>query len=376
MNNEFLKPRLVGERFNQHSLPLELLKDFAALEEMIVEVAKWKFRESNPTRERIPKGFGKGLELHIASIEQGSTIPVIALVSLLSPTANLDLFPSNVSSYFEQARDAIIETIACAEYNKPLPIPFELLGYFDRFGRGLRGNEYIEFSDKNNLPTKLTSETRKKLIRASQVDGWTEEAQLKGRVAEADQARMSFELELKDGTKLKAPITNQHLKTVLDAFNAYRQGARVAVQSVIKKDKQERLKSIESVEHITLLDSLDVESRLEELAELQDGWLDGKGIAPNRENLFWLSNEFDAKFNPALLLPYLYPTAEGGVQAEWSLGDWEVSLEINLDSKSAEWQAFNLVTQTCCEQVWNLGNAEDWQALNQALQALSPAENA
>jgi hypothetical protein len=36
----FLTPRLVGDRFEGHAIPLEVLKDFAVLEEMIVEVAK------------------------------------------------------------------------------------------------------------------------------------------------------------------------------------------------------------------------------------------------------------------------------------------------------------------------------------------------
>ena len=35
----FLSPRLVGERFVGHAIPLELLKDLAVVEEMIIEVA-------------------------------------------------------------------------------------------------------------------------------------------------------------------------------------------------------------------------------------------------------------------------------------------------------------------------------------------------
>ncbi|MDD2724198.1 MAG: hypothetical protein PHH59_09295 [Methylovulum sp.] len=367
MNNEFLKPRLVGGRFDEHSLPLELLKDFSALEEMIVEVAKWKFRESHPERERISRGFGKGLELHLAGVEEGSAIPVIMLVFPM-------LFPSAEASYFEQARDAIIETIACAEQGKPLPLPSELLGYFDRFGRGLRGNEFIEFSGKNNQPARLTLETRKRLILASKAEEWTEEMPLKGRIFEVDQVRMSFELELKDGTKLKAPLTNQHLDIVLEASTGFRKGMRVAVQGVVKKDRQDHFRSIESVEHISPLDPLDVESRLEELAELQDGWLDGKGIAPNGDGLLWLAKEFDVNFSPLLPLPYLYPTAEGGVQAEWSIGNWEASLEVNLDNKRAEWQALNFATHECRECSWDFSGSDAWQALNNALEAVSSEE--
>ena len=57
MNQEFLKPRLDGERFNEHSIPLELLKDFAALEEMLIEVAKWKFRQAHPDSKHIRRVF-------------------------------------------------------------------------------------------------------------------------------------------------------------------------------------------------------------------------------------------------------------------------------------------------------------------------------
>ena len=54
---EFLSPRLVGKRFDQHSIPLEVLKDLSALEELIVEVAKWHYLRANKDRKRIPKGF-------------------------------------------------------------------------------------------------------------------------------------------------------------------------------------------------------------------------------------------------------------------------------------------------------------------------------
>lgn len=128
---------------------------------------------------------------------------------------------------------------------------------------------------------------------------------------------------------------------------------------------------ITSVDHISLLDPLEVTTRLEALAELEEGWLDGKGHAPDKNRLVWLSTAFDTLYDPTLPLPYLYPTAEGGIQAEWSSGDWEIPLEINLAGQVAEWQALNLNTQECREESLNLAKPEDWQALNQKLQELS-----
>lgn len=365
MNQAFLRPRLVGGRFDAHTLPLDILKDFAALEEMLIEVAKRQYFTAHPDRVRTPKGFAKELELHLTAMEEGSVIPVIALVYA-------SLLPSVDAEYFEQARDQIIEAIAAAEIKQQPTLPPELLRYFDRFGRGLHEGEAMEFARCNGQIASLTPDTRKNLMRASQAEQWTEETTLKGRIPAFDQSTNCFELELRDGAKLKAPLLESHRKTVLDAAVGYRDGILVVIKGVIQRDRTDRLKCFESVEHITPLDPLDIETRLEELAQLQDAWLDGKGRALDRAALKRLTQAFDERFGADLSLPYLYPTAEGGVQAEWTLGHWEVSLEITLPDLAAEYQAVNLATGESRELELLLA-AEDgtgWTALNNALTRL------
>lgn len=369
MNQVFLRPRLVGRRFDEHTLPLDLLKDFAALEEMLVEVAKHQYRLANPDRKRVLKGFTKGLELHLTAVDEGSAVPVIALVFST-------LFPSADAAYFEQARDQIVEAIAAAEHGQTPALPPELLRYFDRFGRGLRAGEAMEFDWGAGWKASLTPATRERLLRASQAEHWTQEVTLKGRIPEVDQADHSFELELPDGTKLKAPLLEAHRKTVLDAHYHYRDGMVVAIKGVVERDRADRLKRFESVEHVTALDPLDIETRLEELARLREGWLDGKGQALDREALQRLAQAFDQHYASDLPLPYLYPTAEGGVQAEWTLGDWEVSLEIALPTMVAHYQALKLTTGECHEHQLHLAGEDGagWAALNAAIMALPEAQ--
>lgn len=362
MNQEFLKPRLDGKRFNEHSIPLELLRDFAALEEMLIEVAKWKFRQAHPNSKRIQRNFTKGLELHLTGVEEGSAIPTIVLTFA-------GLFPADNTVYFEQARTDIIGAIANAEQGVAQTLPPNLLSYFDRFGRSLREGETMEFS-RNGGVAKLTPTVRKQLIRSSEVEEWTEEVTLRGKISEADQARRSFELELLDGTKLKAPLHDQHLNVVLDTFRDYREGACVLIQGVAKKDRQYHLKGFESIEHVTPFDPLDVTFRLEELAALKDGWLEGKGKAPAPDKMRELAALFEANFDAALPLPYLYPTAEGGIQAEWSLGDWEVTLGVNLDTKTGEYQALNIANRQTYEHTLKLETTEGWRSLNEALKRI------
>jgi hypothetical protein len=368
---EFLKPRLVGHRFDGHTLPMEILKDFSALEEMIVEVAKWCFLKDHPASKRVQPNFSKGMELHLAQIDKGSTMPafVLSFSQLVAP-AN--------AVYFEQAKALIIESIEqAAAKTAPTLLPNHL-SYFDRFGRGLRDGESVEFSRANATTVVYTPAVRKQLIKFSQMDEWTEEISLRGRIPEADQVRNSFHLELRNGTKLQSPWANQHHKTVLDAFTRYRdqpETAFVLIQGIVKKDRKDKPISFESVEHITPLDPLDVTLRLEEISELKDGWLDGKGIAPSPEKLRELATLFETHFDTSLKLPHLYPTAEGGIQAEWSLpNDWEVTLEIDLNTKAASYQAVSLKTKYSQDLELDLSSDLAWKTLNELLTKLGGVE--
>jgi hypothetical protein len=363
VKQEFLKPKLIGERFQGHAVPLELLKDFSALEEMLIEVAKWKFKQEHPDRERIQRNFANGIELQLAGVDEGSAI--LKIVLAISPTL---LFHPNLP-YFEQARTEIVNAIALSVDDRPQVLPHSYLSYFDRFGRGLRTGESIEFQ-RGEGTVSLTPEIRKKLVRSAQVKIWTEEKSLRARIPETDLAKNSFEFELSDGTKSKAPLEDKYSDAVLDAQRAYRNGAFVLIQGIVQWDRDDHLKGFESIEHVTPLDPLDVTLRLEQMASFRDGWLDGKGIAPDKDKLTWLAEMFEAHFDGNLTLPYLYPTAEGGVQAEWTLSGNEVSLEIDLENKQAEYQALNLKDDTCSELSFSLADQGGWKQLNEALEQL------
>jgi hypothetical protein len=248
----------------------------------------------------------------------------------------------------------------------------ELLRYFDRFGRSLRDGERIEFPLPEGGETSLTPAVRERLLVASQAEEWTREATLKGRVSAVSQSDEFFELEQRNGNRLKARFERQHVKTILDALAQYRDGTVFAVKGIIRIDKNGRPKAFESVEYINQLDPLDIETRLEDLGQLKAGWLDGKGRAPDRDALESLARQFDAFFDSELPLPHLYPTAEGGIQAEWSQGDWEISLDIQLPGQAAEYQALNVSTDECFEMNLNLSEGERaWARVNDHIRSLS-----
>ena len=369
---EFLRPRLTGARFEGHAIPLELLKDLAVLEEMIVEVAKWKYLQDHPGRSRSPRGFTEGIELRLTGIEEGSAIPVISLL-----VAMLGLLPPENQVYFEHARDAVIDAIGAAETNKSITeyLPEFSLAYFDRMGRGLRDGEAMEFtSGSRPTPAKLTKETRRKLVLASShVKEMTEETTVRGTVPEADQDKMTFQVQLPDGRKIVAPMSTQHLDDVLEAFTGYQSGTRVLLQGVGRFDRNERLRGVDSIEHICILDALDIPARLDELRLLKDGWLEGQGIVPSHGGLDWFEQTFRQNYPDELPLPFLYPTAEGGIQAEWSLGSNEITLVVDLSTHAGRWHALNMGPDSKeLEKLLSLDDPGDWGWLVAQIEPMRP----
>jgi hypothetical protein len=108
---------------------------------------------------------------------------------------------------------------------------------------------------------------------------------------------------------------------------------------------------------------LDVPARVDELRFLKDGWLDGHGTAPSDVGLTWFSQVFDKRFPDRLQLPYLYPTEEGGLRAEWSGDGREMSLDVDLDSHTAQWYSWYQPTDEEETATLNLDDEDGWKRL-------------
>jgi hypothetical protein len=118
----------------------------------------------------------------------------------------------------------------------------------------------------------------------------------------------------------------------------------------------------------------EIQEHLKELHSIKDGWLDGNGLALCADGLNWLSESFKNFFTAGVLLPYLYPTPEGGVQAEWSIQSNEITLEINLTTYEAEWLSLNLDTGDHLAKSLNLNQPESWHWLIKQIQKLDKAD--
>jgi len=363
---------MTGPRFEGGTIPLEMLADFAVLSEMLLEVARWKFREQNVGRKRIPRGFFSGVSLRLTSVEQGSAIPVIALVAT-SATA----FPNEAESYFIQARNAVIAAVAAADQGSRITdhLPEKLLGYFDRFGRNLADGEAIELSGDSGGPVaRLTKDSRRKLVRASAAQDYTEETSVYGFVHEFDQRNKTFQLTLPSGAVLsRIPAESQHYETILEASNGFRLQTRVRIFGLGRFDLNNRLQEMVSVEHVVILDRLDVSVRIDEFRMLKEGWFDGRGAAFANHHLNWLVDAFANHYPDDARLPYLFPTPDGTILAEWSLGEHAISLEISLEGHLADWHVLKTSTGEEETQQYDLNSPDDWHAMAERVKKLGGA---
>ncbi len=329
---------------------------------MIVDIAKWKYRLENPTRKRAPRGFTDGISLKLTGVEEGSAIPVISLFF-----AAMSLFPPVAKLYFEQARAAIVGSIREAEHNQPITqLPPRMLGYFARFGRSLEPGEAVVFEDsRGGPPGRLTQETRHRLVIASTVKEYTGDVVLHGTITGMEVRDGWFNLEQADGTTAQVPLAEQHFDTILETFNSYAAGQKVRLRVYAggRFDRDRRLKGIESVDRVVVIDPLDVRARVEELKFVRNGWLDGKGLAPAAGALDWISAAFEERYPDDLRLPYLFLTSDGGILAEWSLSPHSVSLELDLLVKRGYWHALNVETDEEVERELDLTRSEDWEWL-------------
>ena len=369
-----LKPKLDGARFKGGVIPLDVLGDVAALQGLLIEVAKTKFIDANSTRERTRKrtrGFSSNdVRLELQKVEDGSTLLTIALVAATT------LFGPEQKRYLQEARDAVVAAIAAAEVGGDITVHLNpsALNHFNRLGRNLQDGEAMRFgaADSTAAAANLTAETRRTLILAAGKQQYTKTYTLRGRVVSGrHHLKRLFEVQADDGRTITVPSDDDSIAVVREAYEGYAVGRRVIVRGVGVFTASDVLKAFESVEEVIPVDPLDVSTRLEALRSLSPGWLDGEGSALGASGVDWLSEAFERHYDDSLPLPHTFPTEEGGVLFEWKVADVDASLDIDLQSRSGAWHELNLRTDEEAEADYDLTTDQGWRDLNERITRLA-----
>lgn len=368
-----LEPRFEGDRFREHSLPFSLLRDLEALQGIILEIAKSDYKENNPTRQRIPRGFSDQLELHL-STRTGS---FVAEVTLMTDDNLLEGFDPRLQRA-RAACDRFLATLSHIQEQRqgPTPsLPDTAWPYVEKFGRGLQPDESICMASGGNGEVRLTREIRRQLLRSRPGSKpLSEDVKILAKVVDVRPRDRVMPIELRDGRVIPCTINAEQVADLGDV-RVGDFGARYAlIRGIGLFDRSQQLLRVEEADALELLDNTDPIVQIEQLRQLPAGWLDGKGVPPSGLLLdqisAWLENHLRSE-EPS---PRLYPTPEGGVEAEWLIGRLDLSIEFDPNNSTVHWHAMDLDHDTVEEFVAPLHDAENLQALGKKLEAVLDAD--
>lgn len=370
----FIAPKLAGPRFSDHSLPVNILEDFSALQDLLVEVAKEIFLSENRNRKRVPKGFSDGIYLKLVDIEEGSSIAKFAIASAISMTASLPLENLNNFIYFEKAKDKIVSIIESVNNAEPLEIKnLNLLSHFNRIGKNLLDDESIDFGydhvSKLGSNAILNKRIRKKLLLSrEQKTEFLDTLMVFALVPEINQKDRTFQIEADFGS-VTCPLTEDIEETVFIAFNEYKSNTYILFRGTALFNLNDKIQKIIEVESIDVLDPLDVSLRINNLLKLEDNWYEGQGKALNKEGLIQFENLFNSFFDNKLPLPAIFPKIDGNIQLEWKKETKNIIVDINLTSLSAEFFYYNdLDDEDEKEEQIFLNDKNGWDSLNDLIE--------
>jgi hypothetical protein len=333
--NVFVTHVLSGRRFDDASVPVEVLPDLAAYRQLVVAVARSIFFKRNTSRQRVPKGFEEQFQLVFRKVvEPGSAaIPL----ERKNSAAATPLFPI-LPDFFDEARDLVSAAIDATATGKRFPaeFPLEVTGLFNAFGATLRPDEHIVILNPEGSTAVYDRNTRKKLI-LMRDKTYEDDIDIVASIAQFDRPRMLFEV-LSDERRIPGRLEGLAEESFAVFRNAVAQANEVSVRIVGRGafDGADRLVRFVKIDEITYAEDeatrevLDVKKRLAALGELQDGWFDGDGVALDDGKLSDLADLLMLVVEEGVPRPYLYPLPEGAVLAEWPFSEAEVSAEFDL----------------------------------------------
>ncbi|MBK8251749.1 MAG: hypothetical protein IPK82_03665 [Polyangiaceae bacterium] len=319
-NDHFLEITFEGGRFATHSAPVGTLAELGTIQNLLLLVARHRFKEMNPGRRRLPRGFVDAAQLHLVAVRNNCLTASLARpnVSSWQPT----LFDRTL---FEFARDLTVEALKSADAGGVLPAGFPPIALMQlgAVGRLLGEDEALVMRGVNSA-ARVTQRSREWIGKMAH-QPVERDVELEGEVEELDDVNDRFSLRT-DESRIEVPFRSHQRGTVVEAVGD-RPITRLRVRGRLVLGPQQKMRTVEEldlVDHERAPEVLKMWARIEHLAQAPPGWLNGDGDPPSAE-VQAQAREVLARLlvdHKDVARPKLYPTPDGGLQAEWVLGDW------------------------------------------------------
>jgi len=329
--------RYVGARFDGARMPVDLLTDLPAFQDLLVAFAKEEWKRLNADYVRVPRGFEKSISFDLVALESGSAMPKLNWRKE-NTQVNLPGFSDQLESIVQDSYLQIVSLIDNAANDVfPTSLSPEHVRALNKFGSRLQQGERIEFlgsSDINGNVVYFDTTRRKELITRVRE---TYEAKFEG-VGILTGSHVGDI----DGTiSIK---TDEHGEIIfpLDADRIIKEfdgniGKNVQFDVIIELDHNNKYRDVIEVHRVGLYDAITAAQtklfeRLQYLITLQDGWLDGGGNATT-PHAAESAGYFIALSHHTAESYRLYPSEAGGVLVEFEWNSWDYTVECLPDGR-------------------------------------------
>lgn len=308
--------RFAGGRYEPGGYPVDLLVELKRFEALLVEVARDLWLTDHPGRARVPAGFVDAMRLRLTEVRAGC---VEALIERPVPSSTARLF--DAPDHHDRARGAVVEAFAALENDGTLPSAFPegAVLALGQFGSSFAEDESCTVVTSDGPDVRYTQVGRHRLLGLRDLGPARVERAVVGRVAELNADLQTFEVALRDGAKVPGryddPALHAQLRRVL---GKHVDAPTVRLTGEFLVDRHDTVVRVAELEHVETIVSDEDPSgaRLAELLRLDDGWLDGDGIAPTVASIEAMRDTCAELASAGQAAVPLFPTPEGGVLAE------------------------------------------------------------
>lgn len=369
----FARPVMRGPRFDDHRLPVKAMRQLEKYRKLVLKLARILYEAE--VNKAPPPAFNAAFELKLQTIEENCVTPVLALPR--TPDA-LPYLPFMIES--REMLDRGVEALRNGN-GAQFQLPVEMLADLDAFGAGMDKNDTFEFRGPN--PKKhggiYDREVQTRIRSMREKPAYIDIGRFDGAVISFNESGQ-FQLRLENFGVVKCRFTPVHESKVIAALKARRfvrmrlsGQTRFAGSGVAQEVEQILELSLWSRTHMSSIHQLD--GRVDELAKLEDGWLEGEGEALSVADLQWLRESL-AKImtERGVARPKLYATPTGGVQAVWRALPWRIEAEFDLSERSASLLALNVETEADEDREFELTGPDAWRELAEFIGKFIPLE--
>jgi hypothetical protein len=355
----FAAPVLKGGRFDDHTIPVDVLPQFQVYQNLIRDLGIHLYYARTKSA-GLPPGFKEAFQLKLKQVEGDCAVPVLALPEAEGVGDIIDTV--QMLSYYDDARDLVASAIESLSSRAPLPAEFPegMLPSLLKLGRYLEDDETLELRGPSRAQGPVyTAMTRLLLEERLARRSYKRVSGLSGSVVGFDWESSWFRLRTMDGHYVDGKHTASTGRTLMRAC-AQKDFIRVTLLGVVTFTPEHIPEKIRDLRDARAWSGSDeasvgqVESRIRELEAWWDSTVPGRAVMA--DELSWLQGLLIRlmveRFVPR---PRLYLRPDGQIEAEWTFGDWELSATFNLATKHAYMHAGQVETLEDADATLDLG---------------------